>query len=551
MMGSADLIVRNARIASLDGSHGTAEALAASHGRIVAVGSEDQVLTRRAVSTIVIDANGAFIMPGLHDIHTHPLLAGRADLFECRIHPAAGLDEIAGAIRSVVHATEPGEWIIGGNWGAFLIPALHSPDLRRRLDEIAGDRPLMLRAASQHNRLVNAAALKVAGVPLHSRDETTPGLIRSDGEATGLLLESASLLVEDAVRRNGVYTPERLRRSVRRAVEMLHTHGITTFMDAGATRESMEALSWLDRDGGLNAWSVSAMLLNDPILGADVIGDELFALGESNRTIHHRPDFVKIFLDGVPSTKTAAFHAPYLCAPGEAATTGAENLAFTPDELTEQLTRCAERGLGAKIHCTGDAAVTLALDAVATVRADGHHGMRIHIAHGLYLLENDIARGARLRVVADISPPLWFPNDIHQALTTVLHPELVSRVHPNRSLLEAGAQLAGGSDWPVSQSAAVWPAIQGLVTREDPTGHFPGTLWPEQAISVSQAIEAYTTASAQAMGMANVTGSLSPGKSADFIVIDRDPLTAPADEIADIRVMQTWFEGKLVYSRGR
>lgn len=548
-MTAPGLVVRNARIAILGGSGRVVEALAVRDGRVLAAGAERDVLASAGPSTEVLDAGGRFVMPGLHDVHDHPLLAGRADLFECTFSPQAGADEIVEAVRAAAAGTAPGEWIVGGNWAASLIPALHDPGLRSRLDEAVPDRPVMLRAASQHNRLVNAAGLALSGIPLLARGDRSHGIVRSgpEGEATGLLLESASLLAENAVRRSGNFTAERARRSMVRAIEMLHGHGITAFMDAGASRESMEALSGLDREGGLKAWAVSAMLLNDPILGADVTGDALFELGAGTRTVHHRPDFVKVFLDGVPSTKTAAFHEPYLCSPGEA-TTGQDALAYTAAELAGLLTRCVARGLGAKIHCTGDAAVSTALDAIAAVRAAGGAGS-FHIAHGQYVRDADLDRFARLQVTADISPPLWFPNDIQQALTAVLDPALVSRVHPNRALLDRGVTLAGGSDWPVSESASPWPGIQGLVTRADPSGRFAGTLWPEQAISVAEAVDAYTTASARAMGLAGVTGSLLPGSSADFVVLDRDPFTAAPESLADVEVLQTWFAGELVFAR--
>jgi predicted amidohydrolase YtcJ len=189
----------------------------------------------------------------------------------------------------------------------------------------------------------------------------------------------------------------------------------------------------------------------------------------------------------------------------------------------------------------------MTLDAVATVRAAGHTETRFHIAHGQYIAEEDLPRMAELGVVADISPALWFPGVIIDAICTCLPRDRAERIQPNRSLLDLGVLLAAGSDWPVMPSPNPWPGIQGLVTRADPSGHAPGTLWPEQALSVPEALLAYSLGAAQAMGADDVAGSLEAGKSADFVVLDRNPLAVPVTEIAATTVQQTWFAGRRVH----
>jgi hypothetical protein len=222
-----------------------------------------------------------------------------------------------------------------------------------------------------------------------------------------------------------------------------------------------------------------------------------------------------------------------------------------PDELEAWLFSTAKRGISAKIHCTGDASVRLVLDTVAKLRAAGFTSPRYHIAHGQFVHADDIPRFAELDVIADISPSLWFPGVISEAIATVLPAERASKMQPNRALLDAGARLAGGSDWPVSVSPNAWEAIYGLVTRQDPSGQFPGTLWPEQAITLREAIRAYTTDSAEAMGLADVTGSLTPGKSADFIVLSADLYEIPIDGVRSLRARQTWFAGRKVYDEAQ
>jgi predicted amidohydrolase YtcJ len=195
----------------------------------------------------------------------------------------------------------------------------------------------------------------------------------------------------------------------------------------------------------------------------------------------------------------------------------------------------------------GSAAVRQVLDAVEAVRASGGSAI-VHVAHGQYVADEDISRFAPLDVVAEISPPLWFPCDIVDVLRSILPASWSTRVHPNRSLLDAGARLACGSDWPVAPDPNPWPAIAGLVTRANPYGTHPGTLWPEQAITVREALDAYTESGAAALGLADEIGSLAAGRSADFVVLDRDPFEVEPAELAGTKVVQTWFQGRRVFS---
>jgi predicted amidohydrolase YtcJ len=218
------------------------------------------------------------------------------------------------------------------------------------------------------------------------------------------------------------------------------------------------------------------------------------------------------------------------------------------EELTDWLLRAAQAGLGAKVHCTGDGSVRHVLDAAEKVRAAGHT-TPLHIAHGQFVAEADVPRMASLQVTAEISPTLWFPGVIYEAIKSVIGPERASRMHPNRAILDAGGVVIGGSDWPVIPLPNPWLGIEGLVTRADPSGQFPGTLWVEQALTLDEAIAVYTTASSKAMGLSDITGSLEVGKAADFIVLDRNPWQIPATDLADVKVMQTWFAGEQVFAR--
>jgi predicted amidohydrolase YtcJ len=223
------------------------------------------------------------------------------------------------------------------------------------------------------------------------------------------------------------------------------------------------------------------------------------------------------------------------------------NTILTVPQLARTLAECEKRGISVKIHCAGDAAVRSALDAVEVLRSFNGPGLRHQIAHASFIDPLDVPRFAELDVVADLSPMLWFPGVIVEAIRTTVPPERVDHFWPNRDLNEAGALLAAGSDWPVVPDPNPWVGIQGMVTRRDPCGQFAGALWPEQALDLPTALRAYTLNPAKAMGIADWTGSIEAGKSADLIVLDRHLFRIPHNELAATRVLATYFEGRLVH----
>ncbi|GAA1344182.1 amidohydrolase [Saccharothrix algeriensis] len=542
---AADLILTNATVYTVDSARPWATELAVAGGRVVAPDAVEH-----GPGTEVRDLGGAFVMPGLVDVHNHHALAGRAELFELTFGGDHGFEAILDAVRDRCRDLGPDEWVVGGAWASTLVDALSRESARHALDTAAGGRPVMLTDDSRHNRWVSSRALELAGVTAATPDPAGGVIVRdpATGAPTGVLLEAAGVQVERALRKTGTLTEEQHARASQRAIEVLHSYGVTAFQDAGVSVDILNALKSLDDAGRLDAWVVTSLLVNDPIFGFDPIGSALMELAERYRGEHHRPDFVKIFLDGVPPTRTAAFLEPYL--PDEAHGAcfhGAPTM--PPDELEGWLRAAASAGLSAKVHCTGDASVRATLDAVEKLRAEGHTDTLFQVAHGQFVHPDDLARFGALGVVADISPFLWVPGVIPTAIANVLPAERASRMQPNRSLLDSGALVAGGSDWPVSESPNAWEGIQGLVTRQDPTGAHPGALWAEQAISLAEAVEAFTLSGARAMGVDDVTGSLAPGKSADFVVLDRNPFESPVTELHATAVTETWFAGRRVFQR--
>lgn len=529
-------------IETLDPSVGRTDALLVRDGRVVAHG---KTARDEAGDADAVDLRGGFAMPGLIDAHNHHWLAGQIELFEVDVAPTATLDDFLLAVQRYAAEQPRDAWIVGGSWGSGLLTEIDRPETLARLDAACGGRPALLRDDSKHNRWASPQALRRAGIEQDTPDPAGGRIFRdADGRPTGLLLEAAGILVEHAHEAHDPTSTERLAASSERAIATLHELGVTGFQDAAASLPLLHALRALDDAGRLSAWVVTSMLANDFIFGADPVGEPIIAERDLTASSYHRPTFIKIFLDGVPPSRTGAFLEPYLADACGHRARGEPTM--RQDELEAWMRHAATRGLGAKVHCTGDASVRMVLDAAQRLRAEGFARARWHVAHGQFVDPVDIPRFAELDVTAEISPMLWHPGVIPDAIASVLPSERAWRMQPNRSLLDAGARIVAGSDWPVSESPAVWPGVASLVTREDPSGAMSGALWPEQAISLDEAIRCYTVDSAAALGIDDVAGSLAQGRSGDLVALSVDPWSVDIREVARIETVGTWFEGRQV-----
>jgi predicted amidohydrolase YtcJ len=546
MPDNRDLVLSHRAIYTMDPERPWVEAIALRDGRIAAVGSLADARAA-APKAQVIELPGRMVMPGLMDVHNHFVWAGRAELYEMSVSPVFTLDQVLGAVRDAAAKKAPGEWIVGGIFGSNLVAQIDSA-ARARLDEAAGGRPVMLRDDSHHNRFVSSAALERAGITRDTPNPVNGEIVRdASGQATGLLLESASSLAEQAVARALDSAPHLDVDAAAHALRRLNACGVIGVQEALTTRGVLRALKTLEDQGRLTAWVIGSLPVTEAPLAPGEAGEELLAMRDAHRSRHFKPDAGKIFLDGVPTpARTAAMLEPYLAdAVHGCCFRGGTTL--TVPQLARVLADCERRGIAVKIHCAGDAAARTALDAIDVLRSFNGPGLMHHIAHASFIDPAEIPRFAELNVLADLSPPIWFPCVIVDAIRAALPKERVDRFWPVRDLLQAGALIAGGSDWPVVSDPSPWPAMQGLVTRRDPSGRFDGALWPEQAIDVADALRAYTINPARAMGLADTTGSIEVGKSADFTVLDRHLFEIPADQLGATQVLATWFEGRVVH----
>jgi predicted amidohydrolase YtcJ len=546
--GDADLIVRGV-VRTMDSDRPRVEAFAVRGGKIAAIGRERDIHALAGPGTRLVEAADGIVLPGLIDVHSHIGFGGQAAAWELPLPLAVDPGEILAAVSSWAAMLGPGEWVIGGVVISPVFRAMGTRAMLEALDNASLGRPVMLRDDSLHNRWVNSRALEILGINAASPDPAGGAYARDADGPVGLLLEQASTEAELAVRRSIRDTWERDLKSARTAIAIFNAAGITATQDAATMGAWLDVFNELDRRGQLNAWLVGSLPARE-FIESGPTGPALFDTAAARRTAHVRPDFVKAVLDGVPMTRTSKFLDPYQPSPetdGHRCPFHGDGL-FTDQELRDTFEAAISRGLNVKLHATGDATVRQALNNIELMRERYGDVTIFHIAHPEFVHPDDVARFDALGVIADASPMLWFPGPMNAVIAQQVQPHYMERIWPFADLCEAGAVVAAGSDWPVAAPAPdPWLSIQTMITRRGIDPAFPGTLAVGQALNREAAFAAHTVNAARAMGLGNVTGKLSPGMSADFILVDQDVFTVPVERIRATRVKQTWFNGRLVH----
>lgn len=531
----ADFVVRNASIfTAAERSSSTASGFAVKDGKFVAVSSNDAELEPFIGSaTVVKDMAGAPVAPGLFDTHIHHIGGGRMLLKELQFSSGLPLDDVLGLIKSYsANLTNASAWITGGSWGSTLLPQISTTDALKRLDEASNGHPLLLSDDSHHNVWANTLALEAAGI--------------STAGATGVLIEGAAAPVRAAQAAAEPDTLEDQKNYALRAWQLLHSFGVTSIQDAAVTTSQLDAMAALDEENKLKGWVSSCLAMDGGFAEPNVKQSDFDQHAREIARDRVRTNFTKLVLDGVPPTQTAGFLGTYLPSPEHGC--NYHGLVYnTTEELVDTLRLYREQGRHTKIHCTGDWSVRVAMDAFEVMRTEGST-QHYHIAHGQFVTPEDRQRMRLLNVVAEVSPFIWFPGVIPSAIAAVLPEEIASKMQPNRHLLDLGVLVAAGSDWPVSADPNPWVGISGLVTRQDPTGQFPGTLWAEQAVTVEEAMRIFSINGAKAAGLDDVVGSIEVGKAANFLFLDRDPFKINTTEIGSTKVLSTYVAGEEVYS---
>jgi predicted amidohydrolase YtcJ len=547
----ADLLVHGSRVFTADPARPWVDAFVVKDGRIVASGTVDDLEAFVGPGTARLDTGGRLVLPGLSDGHAHLGLGGGQVAWELSIDPRESVETVLSKVSTRASTLAADEWIVGGIVsGSILYEAARDAAALDRLDHAAGGRPVLLRDDSMHNRWVNSRALDLMGVGAETGDPSGGRFVRdSRGRHTGVLFESTSALAEAAHDASIAEPAARHRVSLRAAIATMNSFGFTAIQDAATMAYSLTALSELDAAGELTAWVVTSTPMR-PFIEAGIVGEELAQMSRRLRSRHVRPDFVKIVLDGVAQTRTSAMIAPYVKHHHDDPDVFGEPY-WTADELRDALAFCAAEQFDAKVHATGDGAARLVLDVVERMARTWGNGPRVQVAHAKILDPEDLPRFAALGVDVDAAPYVWSQSSITDALRDTVGDERVDRSWPIRDLMESGAIVAAGTDWPcVEPTPNPWIGIETMVTRTNvDRGRYAEPLNASQAVGLEQAVMAFTRGPAMSMGIGDLAGTIEAGRSADFILVDQDIFSVDITEVHSTRVDATYFEGRLVFER--
>ncbi|MDW8129317.1 MAG: amidohydrolase [Bryobacterales bacterium] len=521
---AADLIVRAARIYTVDPARPVARIMAVREGRILAVGDDAEAYAR--AGTRVIELPGATIVPGFIDCHVH--MEGLGELLETHdFRHARTPGEIIATLRREAVRRPRGEWIVGRNWdqtnwgGTF-------PDAEE-LSRAIPEHPVYLTRVDGHAAWVNRKALELAGIGAQTPDP--PGgkiLRRPDGSPTGILIDRAQELVASKI---PAPSPQILRRRLARAARESARQGLTTVHDAGVSAAVMAAYRELVARDEL------------PIRVYAMIGGE----GELWRQYLERgPEVgdrltvrsIKLMADGAMGSRGAAFFEPYSDDPGN---TGL--LLLQREDIERVARQAVARGFQVNTHAIGDRANRLVLEAYASVLG-GPNDRRFRIEHAQVVAPEDFEKFARYSIIASMQPT-HATSDMRWAEARV-GPERVKGAYAWRRFLALGVPVASGSDFPVEEPNPLW-GFYAAITRQDHSGNPPGGWFPEQRMTRQEALESWTIRGAYAAFEENIKGSLSPGKLADFVALSADIMQVPPAEILKTRVLLTAVGGRVVY----
>jgi predicted amidohydrolase YtcJ len=542
----ADLVFVNGAVYTVDAARSRATALAVRKGIILFVGGDRGARAFVGPRTQVIDLQQRTLLPGFQDSHSHPSLvinpANKLDL-----KGSADREAISEQVRRFALEHPQKSWVTGSGWDeAAFLPSGHPT--REMLDALVPDRPAFLVNNSQHQAWANSRALAAAHIT-GSTPNPANGLIERDaaGNPTGSLQEAAMDLVRAVI---PAPTPQERVEDLEHALRTMSALGITAILDAAARPDDKPAYATLEKNGRLPVRATLCQYFDPAADDEQSIRD--FKLWKARlHSDRLKADCVKVVLDGSYGSHTVALFEPYLDEPAF----GLGKLFVEPARLRTLVTRLEADGFQMHVHAIGDRAVRTALDAIeAARRVNGPRDGRHTLAHLSLIAPADLPRFRQLGVVANMTP-LWSRGDPWE---TVFAPrmfgaERAARLYQTRSLLDSGAMLVWGSDWPVTGVSPL-EGLETAVTHRYPGGKDPSGAddheWiPAERVNLEQAITAYTAAGAYLSHENAWRGSLQVGKAADLVVLDRDLFAAPALAIHEVQVDMTVLGGKVVYER--
>ncbi len=538
---AADLVLRNGRIYTVDFDTPWAEAVAIKNGKFIAVGSNAEIEKLTADYTHVHDLNGAFAMPGLHDMHTHPDLAlgpKYSEYLDVGIDTPTP-DEVREAILAYASANPGDDWIFGKHFVHFAFRKAGLEPGRDWLDSFIPDRPVAIMDRMWGSCMANSKALELAGVSTDSIDPNNGYIVRDplSGKPNGILVDGAYALIMAAMPPPPL---KALTRAYREGARFQSSRGVVATKYVHVCEQRLEALRTIDRSGDLPLRVEAAISWQDDIFPVKRRWELLAGERHFYRSRRLNANAVKFHFDGTAEPRTSYLISPW---PNEATWQGSLNM--TPEHIYDMVAEMDRKRIRVIAHCTGDGASDIFLDAVAECRRrNGHGGMRHQCAHSTLLDEANLKRFAELDVIAEFSPVGWFPSEFTLGARSSFG-ERLQEAYNVRGVLDEGGVAVMGTDWPVS-SIDPWFGFEALTTRENPRGEMEGKLG--KPVTPEEAIRMVTINGAYAMGCEDTTGSISVGKSADIIVLDRNLLEIdPKGNWHKSKVNLTVMDGEVMH----
>jgi predicted amidohydrolase YtcJ len=530
---AADLIITNAKIWTVDKSLPTVQAVAVLGDRIVAVGSNTEADAWRAPHTHVIDAGGKLLLPGFNDAHVH-FVSGGMQLDNIQLNDATTPEEFARRIGERARVTAKGEWIVGGNWDETKWNPPNMPT-KELIDAVTPDTPVFVSRYDGHMGLANSVALRLAGITAKTPDPPGGTIVRdAQGNPTGALKDAATDYIDKVI---PPLTHDQRLKIVKRALAHAASVGVTSVQHMVASNEDIAVYSELLQRDELT----TRIYVAPSITHVDDLAK--LGIGHAFGGPYLRIGALKAFADGSLGSGTAYFYEPFL--------NQGNNRGLLSDEMQpislmrDRYMKADAAGLQICTHAIGDEGISTILDLYSEViKKHGEADRRLRIEHAQHMAAKDFERFAQLHVIASVQP--YHAIDDGRFAESHIGHERASRTYAFRTFLDHGVRLAFGTDWEVAPLDPLL-TVYAAVTRATLDGKNPRGWFPEQKLSVAEAIEAYTMGSAYAEFQEKEKGSITPGKLADMVLLSDDIFSIVPEKIREVRVLKTFVGGRLVF----
>lgn len=530
---SATLIVTNATVYTVDKQHPRAEAVAVIGERIVAVGSRADLDVWRSPQTKVIDAGGKLLLPGFNDAHVH-FIQGGAQLEQVQLTDAATPEEFAKRIAAQVKKTPKGEWILGGRWDETKWPKPELPT-KDSVDPVTGDTPIFVERYDGHEALANSAAIKLAGIDAKTPEVPGGVIVRdANGNPSGIFKDAAMTLMSKVI---PPMTHEQRLRAARGAMKHAASLGVTSVQHMNPEFADVFAYSELAEKGELTTRIYAVPMETDWRDQAKV------GIRRAWGSSYLRLGALKGYADGSLGSRTAYMFESFTDDPGNRGLLSDEM--HPPSAMRDRLMQADAAGLQLRVHAIGDRAISMMLDIFADIEKEhGYHDQRFAIEHAQHMAQKDFERFAKLHVIASMQP--YHAIDDGRWAEGRLGRERTRYSYAWHSFLDHGVTLAFGTDWPVAPLDPML-GVYAAVTRATLDGKNPGGWFPEEKITLPEAIEAYTMGAAFAEFQESEKGSITPGKLADMVILSDNIFDIKAEAIRNVKVKTSIVGGKVVY----